>query len=308
MKKRIISTTLGLALTIICFGLTQSVTAQDSCVTRCNENSNTCNEEAKGVYITCGQQGGSQSYCTDKRREAYKSCMAFYGCQTCLGGRWPANTYWYYCACGNPGSAYEEQGSTCGLTFDGGYSNSCDCNPDDPLCTSPILVDIIGNGFALTSTTAGVSFDLRATGTKIQTAWTEPDSDDAWLALDRNGDGVITSGAELFGNFTPQPPSLRKNGFLALVEFDGFLNGGNGDRQITWADSIFARLRLWQDRNHNGISEPSELLTMPAGNVASISLDYKEARRMDQYANVFRYRSKVNGSRYAYDVFLNTGH
>jgi hypothetical protein len=181
------------------------------------------------------------------------------------------------------------------------------------LCTpgSPILIDTAGNGFRLTDAAGGVNFDLRGDGTAERLSWTAANTDDAWLALDRNGNGRIDDGRELFGNFTPQPSTPgQRHGFLALAEYDKPAAGGNADGVIDAGDAAFASLRLWKDANHNGVSEAGELHALPSQNVASVSLGYRESRRTDRHGNRFLYRSKVEGAggvrlgRWAWDVFL----
>jgi hypothetical protein len=193
------------------------------------------------------------------------------------------------------------------MRFGGDYDFlSCTCWGCDYCGGSPIVIDIAGDGIALTGPSEGVDFDLNGNGTRDRLGWTQPNSDDAWLALDRDGNGTIDRGAELFGDFTSQPASGNKNGFLALAEFDG-----NRDRVIDSRDSVFESLRLWQDKNHNGISEAEELHTLLELNVKALDLDFKESKRVDEFGNEFKYRAKVKDAanssvgRWAWDVFLS---
>jgi hypothetical protein len=191
----------------------------------------------------------------------------------------------------------------------------CVINPDTNSCSSPILIDLSGDGFHLTDASRGVSFDLNGDTTPERLGWTPHGTDDAWLTLDRNNNGTVDNGRELFGNYTPQPAppaGEQRNGFFALAVYDWTTNGGNGDGVIDAQDPVFSSLRLWQDANHNGVSEPSELHSLPSLQVLSLRLDYKESKRMDEHGNAFRYRAKVNDAkgaqvtRWAWDVFLVT--
>ena len=191
-------------------------------------------------------------------------------------------------------------------TVDGGQG--CCCYP------TPVLIDVAGDGLELTNGSSGVTFDMGGDGRREPISWTTANTDDAWLVLDRNGNAVIDNGQELFGNFTPQPdPPVGngRNGFLALAQYDKIAHGGNNDGVINSADAIFSSLRLWQDANHNGISEASELRTLTEFGIKTIELNFKLSKKTDHHGNQFRYRAKVkdvqgNVARWAWDVFLVT--
>jgi hypothetical protein len=185
----------------------------------------------------------------------------------------------------------------------------CDFKP-----SSPIIVDTARNGYALTSVDEGVRFDLDADGVPELVAWTDRDSDDEFLAMDRNGNGTIDDGTELFGDHTPAYPTgpvvTTANGFEALNFLESPSYGASRpDAVIDARDVPFSRLLLWHDANHNGISEPDELRSASDAGVIGISTEYKEAKRRDRYGNQFRQRGTIiwqDGQDTLYDVWLRS--
>lgn len=201
----------------------------------------------------------------------------------------------------------------CNFPFHSDYSQCCCADNLGSCAETPIVVDLEGDGFRLTSAAEGVEFDLNADGVAEHLSWTALGSDDAFLALDLNQNGMIDSGAELFGNHTPQPASPSPNGFIALAEFDKEENGGNGNGIIDGGDAVYAKLLLWRDTNHNGKSDPGELSSLAQSGANAISLDYQRSNRRDDYGNLFFYRSKLQVAKgaslehWVYDVFLIPG-
>lgn len=194
-------------------------------------------------------------------------------------------------------------GTTC---CDGnGCTNVGEWDPSNCRCViSPIIIDLTGVGIELTDVQHGVRFDLLPGGRRDQVSWTRPHTTSAWLALDRNGNGKIDDGSELFGSVTDQPQSDSRNGFAALAVFDD-----NHDGKITPQDGIFDQLVLWQDKNHNGRTDAGELIGLKAAGIAALDLGYRLSRHTDAYGNRFRYRARVEMTghqepRWAWDVFL----
>lgn len=173
--------------------------------------------------------------------------------------------------------------------------------------TSPILIDLEGDGFLLTGAEAGVAFDMDGDGHSERISWTAATADEAFLALDRDRNGRIDSGLELFGNHTEQPATDHPNGFLALAVFDEPGLGGNGDGRITAEDAVFTELRLWTDANHDGWSDPEELRSLGEVGLQDIGLDYRLLGRRDRWGNGFRYMAHSwveRQVRQVYDVFF----
>ncbi len=134
----------------------------------------------------------------------------------------------------------------------------------------PLTLDLNGDGIrTVPLKVPPLLFDINASGIKIGTGWIAPD--DGLLVLDRNGNGTVDSGAELFGDATPKydaagnPTSARTaDGFAALAQEDT-----NADGVVNALDAHFADLKVWQDLNQDGISQPDELTSLADAGIAS---------------------------------------
>lgn len=140
----------------------------------------------------------------------------------------------------------------------------------------PLIIDLGETGIELRSLEHGVNFDLDNNGFAEKTAWIG--TEDGFLALDRNGNGSIDNGGELFGDqVILKGGSKSESGFEALAELDD-----NGDGIIDNKDSAFANLRVWIDANHNGKSDSNELKTLNETGIISISLEHSEVSIVDE--------------------------
>jgi hypothetical protein len=172
-----------------------------------------------------------------------------------------------------------------------------------PGYVSPILIDLDHNGFQLTGLNDAVLFDLDADGTPNRTSWTAAGVADSFLVLDRNGNGVIDDGQELFGNATRLLSGhTALNGYLALRELDA-----NGDEAIDASDAIWPSLQVWTDRNHDAVSQSSELQSLEEAGIDLLDTRYAELRRRDRYGNLFRFKARAlvgDKQSKTYDVFF----
>lgn len=132
---------------------------------------------------------------------------------------------------------------------------------------SPLVFDLAGDGVQPTSVTEGVNFDLLNVG-KFKTAWIA--NDDALLVFDRDSNGTIDNGSELFG--PAFDGALHSDGFAALAQLDTASYGGNGNGILEAGDFLFDHLQLWQDTNGDGLSQRSELSALAAHNITAINV------------------------------------
>ena len=166
-------------------------------------------------------------------------------------------------------------------------SGSPDMKPGEN-ASCPLIIDMDGNGIKTISINKNVFFDLDNNLFAESTGWV--DKGDAFLVWDRDNNGVIDSGNELFGNHTRLSSGKKaENGFAALAELDS-----NQDNIFDEKDEAWFKLQLWFDRNQNGISEAGELVKLSESGIKSINLSYNNTDHIDESGNHHRQRSSVS--------------
>ena len=177
-------------------------------------------------------------------------------------------------------------------------------------CETPLVVDLDGDGLRLSGPRHPVMFDLTADGEPDRITWTDASGNDGLLAIDLNRNGRIDDGRELFGGQTVMPLSGQAgspHGFRPLGDYDAKALGGNENFLIDGDDAVFSELRVWVDRNHNGTSEPAELLGLPTAGIYSIAYGYGFTDVRDEHGNVLWLEGrawKASGEVKVYDVIF----
>jgi hypothetical protein len=159
---------------------------------------------------------------------------------------------------------------------------------------SPIVVDLNRDGVHLGPQGRGVAFDVNADGFADFVQWVKPGGNEAFLSLDRNRNGVVDNGSELFGVGTPLfDGGNAPNGFVGLAQYDAPLLGGNDDGLISADDAIWPELSIWLDRNADGVSTPREMYRPAELGLTSFETIPKARRQRDAAGNSLPYWAKA---------------
>lgn len=140
--------------------------------------------------------------------------------------------------------------------------------PPPPRRRDPLVLDLNGNGIETVgiNTAAPILFDGNGDGVKTATGWVS--ANDGMLVWDRNGNGAIDSGRELFSDATVKSDgTVATDGFNALADLDA-----NHDGVVNAQDADFANLRVWRDLNQNGVSDAGEIFTLDTYQIAGINV------------------------------------
>jgi hypothetical protein len=204
----------------------------------------------------------------------------------------------------------------------------------------PLALDLNNDGITTISANDGIMFDHNNSGIRYGTGWINPS--DGWLALDRNGNGKIDSGRELFGDNTRKlDGNFAAHAYDALKSFDtnndgqvsaadatgdadssGTIDGSetywdidnNGEYDAS-VDKTFADLRVWVDANSNGVTDGGELKTLAELNIVSIGTGKTTVNVADENGNLNTFKGNyttssgevVDGTR-SFNLLQNTFH
>lgn len=156
---------------------------------------------------------------------------------------------------------------------------------------SPIMIDLGKDGIRLGEAGVGVHFDVNDDGALDHVQWVRPGGDEGFLALDRNGNGLVDDGSELFGVGTPLifDGGKAANGFIGLAQYDSTDLGGNDDGLITEADLIWDELRVWIDVDADGVSRSSEMHSLRSVGLTALGTIPRSRRQFDAAGNIMPY-------------------
>jgi hypothetical protein len=140
---------------------------------------------------------------------------------------------------------------------------------------TPLVLDLNGNGISTQSIANGVKFDIFGVDQKVNTGWVT--GGDGLLVMDRNHDGSINGGTELFGEGTDLANGQKAaNGYVALAELDA-----NVDGVINSSDGNFVDLMVWVDDNADGVSTGTELHSLSSLGITQLGLNAQSSTETD---------------------------
>jgi Ca2+-binding RTX toxin-like protein len=170
----------------------------------------------------------------------------------------------------------------------------------------PLVLDLDGNGVNTVGTNLNIHFDNDGDGNKEQTGWIS--DSDGFVVIDKNSNGTIDDGTELFGSNTIlSDGTTAQDGYQALKEYDINLDG-----KIDIHDDVFSQLKIWNDINYNGVSEEGELSSLSELGIKSISVNGESSNQIDQNGNKtvktgeFEFENGVIGISNSLDFLTNT--
>lgn len=209
-----------------------------------------------GEVVECNTSSGEAGVAqcvNDSQGTSYTDCGVVEGCMPGESQR-----------CFPAGSPWGDLSAGCALEAGQWHIPSGACN-------TPLVLAFSAAPVAFTD--APGHFDVVGRGASTSSAWVSAET--PWLVLDRDGDGAVRDGRELFGSMTSLADGRRAaQGFAALAPLDA-----DGDGWITARDPAFADLRLWSDRDQDRASTPGELETLAQRGVLGLALAFHVSPR-----------------------------